>query len=231
MNRLVNAHQHRHWDARRRYRDPRDPVAEAFARPKVDWLAERLGVDAATSVLDVGAGNGMFTWWWATRAGRVEGVELSANMIRRSPCAERLHEGDAYALPFPDASFDVVFAGNLLHHLTRPWDALAEMRRVSRGRIAICEGNRNHVPMAIFGAGSRVCRGVLHYSRRTLTNLMTEAGLEVLAVRAHGYVYENQSPPATLPVARRLERVSAGGAYLLLAARDPQRTANGPSTR
>ncbi len=231
MHRLVNAHQHRHWDARRRYRDPRHPVAEAFARPKVEWLAGRLGIDRTTSVLDVGAGNGMFTWWWAQVAGRVEGLELSVNMIERSPCRDLLREGDAYALPYEDGSFDVVFAGNLLHHLTRPQDALAEMRRVARGRIAICEGNRNHLPMALFGAGSRVCRGVLHYSRRTLVRLVTSSGLEVLDVRAHGYVYENQSPAASLPAARRLEAVSPGGAYLLMAAVERQRTSSGPVTR
>jgi hypothetical protein len=29
----------------------------------------QLGVGQRSSVLDVGSGNGMFTWWWAQRAG------------------------------------------------------------------------------------------------------------------------------------------------------------------
>jgi len=104
-------------------------------------------------------------------------------------------------------------------HLTRPADALREMARVSRGRIAVCEGNRNHPPMAAFGIASRVCRGLLHYSRRTLRDLAVEAGIDVVAVTLHGYVYENASPKASLPVARRLEATLPGGAYILLAGR------------
>ena len=43
-----------------------------------------------------------------------------------------LRTGDAYALPLPDASFDVVHAHQLLQHLSGPVRALAEMRRVRR---------------------------------------------------------------------------------------------------
>jgi SAM-dependent methyltransferase len=122
-------------------------------------------------------------------------------------------------LPFDDNSFDVVFAGNLLHHLVRPEDALHEMARVSRGGIAICEGNRSHLPMAAFGVSSRVCRGLLNYSRRTLGNLVRESGIDIVAMTCHGYVYENHSPAFSLPISRALERTLGGGAYLLVAGR------------
>jgi len=38
--------------------------------------------------------------------------------------------GSAYALPYPDGQFDVVFAHALLYHLRNPVLALAEFRRV-----------------------------------------------------------------------------------------------------
>jgi len=38
--------------------------------------------------------------------------------------------GDVYALGFPDASFDIVHAHQVLQHLTDPVRALREMRRV-----------------------------------------------------------------------------------------------------
>jgi SAM-dependent methyltransferase len=220
--RLVDAsRQQSHWSNRKRYRDPRDPAAEAFARPKLEWLVDRLGAGPDPTVLDVGAGNGMFTWWWAQRVSRVEGVELAENMIERSPCGHLLRQGDAYELPFESESFDVVFAGNMLHHLERPTDALREMTRVARFGVGICEGNRNHLPMAAFGVISSACRGVLQYSKRYLRRLAEEAGLEVVGLTAHGFVYENRSPRVSLPVARRLEQVLPGGAYLLMAARTP----------
>ena len=40
--------------------------------------------------------------------------------------------GDVYQLDFPDDSFDVVHAHQLLQHLTDPVAALREMRRVCR---------------------------------------------------------------------------------------------------
>jgi SAM-dependent methyltransferase len=227
---LVDASRQRTiWEARAHYRDPRDPVAEAFAVPKVAWLADRLGLGPSSSVLDVGAGNGMFTWWWARRVGRVEGVEQSRNMIERSPVQGLLRHGDAYELPYPDGSFDATFAGNVLHHLERPVDALREMARVSKGAVAVCEGNRNHLPMGAFGMLSRTCRGVVVYSGRHLRRLAEEAGLEVVDARAHGYVYENRSPRFSLPVAARVERASPGGAYLLLAARKPGTSPTAPA--
>jgi len=221
MDRWVNANQQAHWDQRTFYRDAKDPAAEAFTAPKLEWFCERLGLDRDSTVLDVGAGTGMFTYWWSQRVDHVTGLELSENMIARSAVPELLQVGNAYEIPFPDDSFDVVFAGNLLHHLERPVDALREMGRVARRGVAICEPNRNHPPMAAFGVVSSVCRGLLHYSRHTLSGLATEAGLNVKTVRLHGYIYENRSPRASIPVAKRLEATLPGGAYILLAATPP----------
>jgi ubiquinone/menaquinone biosynthesis C-methylase UbiE len=54
----------------------------------------------------------------------------------------RFEEGDAYALPFPDGSFDVVNANALLQHLGDPIRALREFRRVLRpGGIAAVSGD------------------------------------------------------------------------------------------
>ena len=217
MDRWVNDNQDAHWQKRRSYRPPDTPAARAFATPKLDWLCEKLAIDHSSSVLDVGAGNGMFTYWWAQRVREVVGIELSTNMIEQSPVREYLRQGNALELPFEDNSFDVAFAGNLLHHLVRPEKALLEMARVSRGRIALCEGNRNHLPMAAFGVSSRVCRGLLSYSERTLESLVRTTGIDVVEVTCQGYVYENRSPTFTLPASRALEGRLSGGAYLLLA--------------
>jgi SAM-dependent methyltransferase len=218
MDRWVNANQQAHWDKRTFYRDARDSAAEAFSVPKIDWFCEQLGIGDDASILDVGAGTGMFTYWWSQRVPAVTGLELSENMIQRSAVPQLLQVGDVYDIPFPDDSFDIVFEASLLHHLERPVDALREMRRVARKGVAICEPNRNHPPMAAFGVVSSVCRGLLHYSRSTLRDLAEDAGLAVRDVRLHGYIYENRSPKAAVPIAQKLEAVLPGGAYILLAA-------------
>ncbi len=52
--------------------------------PKIDWFCAELGIGADATLLDVGAGTGMFTYRWAQRLPSVTGLELSENMIERS---------------------------------------------------------------------------------------------------------------------------------------------------
>jgi SAM-dependent methyltransferase len=45
--------------------------------------------------------------------------------------------GDACQLPFPDESFDLILAIEVLEHLNRPELALAEIARVGCGRVVL----------------------------------------------------------------------------------------------
>jgi SAM-dependent methyltransferase len=106
---------------------------------------------AGLDVLDVGSGPGTITIDLARRVrpGHVIGVDASAeivaeaNGLARSSAVDNVEfrVGDAYALEFPDASFDVVHAHQVLQHLQRPVDALREFRRVLKpgGMIAVRE--------------------------------------------------------------------------------------------
>ena len=99
------------------------------------------------AVLDMGSGPGTITVGLARRAGTVVGVDTSAEMIEsaRSLAAEsgvgnaRFKAGSVYELPFDDRSFDVVYAHQLLQHLSDPVRALREARRVLRpgGLVAV----------------------------------------------------------------------------------------------
>lgn len=89
-------------------------------------LLDALGLSPALDVLDVGAGDGRLLRELARRghAGRVVGVDPTPG-----PGVQPAH---AEALPFPDASFDVVLFVRVLAHLPDPARALAEARRVLR---------------------------------------------------------------------------------------------------
>ena len=98
-------------------------------------------------VLDVGCGPGTITVDIADRVapGRVIGIDASADVIdqaRRDASGVDNVEfatGDVYALDFPDSSFDVVHAHQVLQHLPDPVGALREMRRVCKpdGVVAV----------------------------------------------------------------------------------------------
>ncbi len=91
-------------------------------------------------VLDVGSGPGTITLDLArlVAPGRVVGIDASEQVVANANglAADNdvrnvtFQTGDAYALDFPDASFDVVHAHQVLQHLADPVAALREFRRV-----------------------------------------------------------------------------------------------------
>jgi ubiquinone/menaquinone biosynthesis C-methylase UbiE len=102
-------------------------------------------------VLDVGCGPGTITLDIAGRVARGEviGIDASADVIAQAQQDAKGFDnvtfatGDVYALDFPDASFDVVHAHQVLQHLPDPVGALREMRRVCKpdGVIAARDGD------------------------------------------------------------------------------------------
>jgi SAM-dependent methyltransferase len=93
-------------------------------------------------LLDVGCGPATVTLDLAglVDPGSVVGIdrepavvaEAAAYAARRGVVNASFSVGDAYALDFGAESFDVVHAHQLLQHLSRPVEALSEMRRVLR---------------------------------------------------------------------------------------------------
>jgi len=113
-------------------------------------------------LLDLGCGPGSITLGLAEAVapGEVVGVDLQPSQVAQAQALSaargvknvRFEVADVYRLPFPDGSFDAVFAHVVLMHLREPVRALAEMRRVLRpGGVAgvrDCDwGGRIHTPM------------------------------------------------------------------------------------
>ena len=112
-------------------------------------LTEVAGLQAGESVLDVGCGTGTLAITAKQRVGQlgvVVGIDASPEMIERAKrkahrarVEVRFQTAVVEALPFPDASFDVVLNTLMLHHLPRPVreQCAREMRRVLKpsGRV------------------------------------------------------------------------------------------------
>ncbi len=102
-------------------------------------------------LLDCGCGMGALTTslaeWLAP--GEVIGIDREESQIAaaRAWAAEkgvsniRFEVGSIYEIPYPDASFDAVFAYTVLEHTREPLQAIREMRRVLKvgGVIGLCD--------------------------------------------------------------------------------------------
>src|ERR1044072_6721213 len=113
--------------------------AEAFIK--------RLNLKPGTKVLDVACGTGNLALPAARAGAIVTGVDIAPNLVeqasenaRREGLTAKFDEGDAEALPYDDASFDVVMTMFGAMFAPRPEVTAAEMARVCRsgGRVALC---------------------------------------------------------------------------------------------
>ena len=108
----------------------------------------RVNIPPGTRLLDVGCGAGQLTLPAARKGIQVTGLDLAANLVhqaRTKAAAEGLpiqvDEGDAEALPYPDASFDVVMSLIGAMFAPRPELVASEMCRVCRPGGTIIMGN------------------------------------------------------------------------------------------
>lgn len=127
----------RYGDNQERIRYQLEPEVVNFA----DFASGR-----GRDVLEIGVGMGADLLSWARAGARVTGVdlteravELTGQRLRAAGLSGDVRVADAEALPFPDASFDVVWSWGVLHHTPRSRTALREAARVlrPRGRYAV----------------------------------------------------------------------------------------------
>src|SRR5690349_12868191 len=135
---------------------------------------------SGSRVLDIGCGPGTITADLATIAapGRVtalETTEAALDLARREISARGIGTvdfavGDVHALDFPDGSFDVVHAHQVLQHVDDPVTALREMRRVCRPGGIVAARDSDYAAMTWYPVVPELDRWLALYCRLARSN-------------------------------------------------------------
>ncbi|WDS36734.1 metalloregulator ArsR/SmtB family transcription factor [Pseudoxanthomonas sp.] len=162
---------------------------EALARTALPLLETR-------DVLDIASGDGVLAELLSPHSSRYVCVDTSARVVaaagerlRRFPNVE-VREGDMHALPFDDASFDLVVLMHALTYSTAPARAVAEAARVLRpgGKVLISSLAR-HEHQPVVNAYGHVNLG---FTDVELTAFTEAAGLT--ATNLHTVTRERRPP-------------------------------------
>jgi len=195
MTSTNDARQCEYWEAEHGFRRYDHPVVRAFATQRIQFISRHVDLEAVRTVLDVGCGAGVSSFYYEQVVDSVHGIDRSDAMLADNPLPrERLHRGAAENLPFPDDSFDLVNAWELLHHVEDPRCVLKEIARVSREHVVVFEPNRYNPALAAFALLDREHRWILRHSLRSLRRLAEGLGLDVRVARVVGCIFPNKTP-------------------------------------
>ncbi|MBI4165097.1 MAG: class I SAM-dependent methyltransferase [Acidobacteria bacterium] len=154
-----------------------------FAKPQPTDLA-----------LDVACGPGAYALALAPRVKFARGIDITEEMIRRARAFQAEKQianaafdcGEAEALPYSDATFDLVTCQMSFHHMPKPELALGEMVRVTKpeGRIVLIDtlGPESDSKFELHNAIEST-RDPSHSSALRLTTFLKmfdDCGLEIL---------------------------------------------------
>lgn len=174
-------------------------TADDYLEPKVTWLLKHLmnSCNADSSpvgarLLDVGCGSGSFLRCLRTHgfSGSMSGCDISSAMLAEAartwkgagaPSLDLITDG---RLPYSDASFDVVIACAVLHHVAPP-DRMSLFNEISRvlastGKLFVFEHNPWNPLTQIVVRSTEIDRNAILLSARETCLRAVEARFEVL---------------------------------------------------
>ncbi len=110
---------------------------EACTAPENRFILQQMGDISGKYLLDLGCGAGENSVYFAQKGARCVATDYSPGMVEIALQLAAKNgveiEGrtiNAMEIDFPDHTFDLVYASNLLHHIPDPKIALSEMYRV-----------------------------------------------------------------------------------------------------
>lgn len=209
-------------------------VAASYVTSKVhasgadlEWLVEAAALTGSERVLDVATGGGHTAFALAPHAASVVALDLTRPMLevaQKEATARGLanisyQEGDAQALPFEDASFDVVACRHAPHHFPRVQQAVSEWARVLKpgGKLLLADSTSPEEPEAdALLHQIEILRDPSHVRNHSIsawTAYLRQAGFSVSIAREWGlfldipdWTQRMRTPPESVATIEQLMR-------------------------
>lgn len=143
-----------------------------YLRPSISELRGR--------ILDVGAGESPWRGWLSTEC-QYQGIDVdNSREYGMSANRKDIVYYDGKIIPFPDASFDGALCIEVLEHVERPDEFVAEISRVLKGSAVLLlsvpwSARRHHLP-----------HDYHRFTRERLGLLLSENGFSEVAIRERG---------------------------------------------
>jgi ubiquinone/menaquinone biosynthesis C-methylase UbiE len=181
------------------YDDLHNPLI-AVEEPIVRALIDSVPIGRA---LDAACGTGRYTKYLHGRGHEVTAVDASVEMLEKAASIPDVDfkPGNLEALPFPDATFDLVTCGLALTHLPQLSKAISEIARVLKiGGSAIIA---DHHPTAGFLGGSAIFQDKDRYYRNVKSYVHTHSEYISAFVASRLEVRECHEPAFTAELAAK----------------------------
>ncbi|MBU0926179.1 MAG: methyltransferase domain-containing protein [Spirochaetes bacterium] len=206
----------------------------------MDILGDRLGRLRPGRVLELATGGGGFALTLASRLGSYGELVATDSSERAVTAAASALEGlrgvrveiaDARALPYADASFDLVAVANSLHHFEDPSRVVAEALRVLRpgGALVVFEMHReaatepelNHARLHRFWGRVDSAGGVYHAETFDRARFRSLLGLPAFAESSWDEVPGPEGDPKDPELLAEVERTFVMYRGRIAALKDP----------
>jgi SAM-dependent methyltransferase len=155
------------------------------------YLFQRANLNQAKRILEIGCGTGAVLSEVSHGSALLYGLDINRqhlDLCAQNAPGSMLLQGDALQLPFPPASFELIYSHFLLLWLPLPLEALVEMKRIARpGAMILCiaepdYGGRIDYPqeldrLGIWQTEALRRQGANPNTGRLLSELFNQAGL------------------------------------------------------
>ncbi|MGV8172337.1 MAG: class I SAM-dependent methyltransferase [Candidatus Woesearchaeota archaeon] len=131
-----------------------DESFEACTSPENKYILKRLGNIRGKKILELGCGGGEASVYFAKKGAIVTATDISGGMLVVVKKLAKKHRVKVHTtqcrsdkIPFPDESFDIVYAANLLHHVKHEPTLKESHRVLKKGGVFISYDPLAHNPL------------------------------------------------------------------------------------